>query len=158
MLETPKPKSKRGPGAPSKRTVAVADRILLAVSKGVPFGHARTAGRHRLFNSLLAWRNEDGEFSERLNAAISAGIEGRLTTILECATPGRLESRRGLASFGDPTSDYGRQRLELSGPDGSPLAGTIAVLSSAKQDSNGGQLPAVTVPALTERSRDGNGD
>ncbi len=47
-----------------------------------------------------------------------------------------------------------RNRIELSGVDGSPLAGVVAIMLPPKLDSNG--PPVVSVPALAERTH-GNG-
>lgn len=48
---------------------------------------------------------------------------------------------------------FARNRLEVTGADGSPLAGVVAIMLPPKADS----LPAVTVPALREGRPNGNG-
>ena len=49
---------------------------------------------------------------------------------------------------------YGRNRMELTGAGRLTAGRGYRALSAAKQDGNGGQLPAVTVPALTEGRRE----
>jgi hypothetical protein len=146
------PIKRRPVGAPSKRTPDVADRICLAVSKGVPFCHAaRLSGIS--YSMLCDWRNTDPEFSERLDAAISEGVEKRLKMIQDAADGGDWRAAEVWLRLVLP-SEYGRQRLELTGANGSPLAGTVAIVLPQKVD-NG--PPVVTVPALEERTN-ANGD
>jgi hypothetical protein len=135
------PPAKRGPGAPTKRTPEVAERIFSAVRQGVPFTHAaRLAGI--VYSTFCEWRNTDAEFRGQLDAAISAGVEKRLKLIQDAADNGDWRAAEAWLRLVLP-AEYGRQRLELTGENGSPLLGAIAVYLPAKQGGNGS--PVVTV-------------
>jgi hypothetical protein len=150
-----KPPAKVGPGRQTVRTAANAERIFHAVSLGVPFHHATTLAGIS-YSTFCAWRVEDAEFRERLDAAIAAGVEKRLNTILTASENGDWRASEAWLRLVLPM-EFGRNRIELSGPGGSPLAGVVAIMLPPKQDGNGGQLPAVSVSALAERNADGNG-
>jgi hypothetical protein len=53
---------------------------------------------------------------------------------------------------------FAKNRVEVTGADGGPLAGVVSIMLPPKTDGNGGGLPVVTVPALAERTEDGAGD
>ena len=150
-LTTPAPR--KPVGRPTVRTSAVAERILAAVAKGVPFAHSvRLAGIS--YSNFCAWRNEDAAFRERLEAAISAGVEERLATIAESARTDWRAAEAWLRLV--LPMEYSRNRIELSGPDGGPLAGGVNLYLPQK---NGAAMVDVApaARALTERSSDGNG-
>jgi len=130
-------------GRPTKRTPDVADRIILAVRQGVPFTHAaRLAGI--AYSSFCDWRNTDPQFRERLDAAISAGVEKRLRMIQDAADNGDWRAAEAWLRLVLP-AEYGRNRIELTGADGAPLTGAVALYLPQKQDGNGGRLPGATV-------------
>ena len=151
------PPAKRGPGAPTKRTPEVADRIFSAVRQGVPFTHAaRLAGI--CYSSFCEWRNTDAAFRERLDAAISLGVEKRLKLIQDAADGGDWRAAEAWLRLVLP-AEYGRQRLELTGENGAPLAAGITLYLPRKD--NGNAIVETTGermerPALIEGTPDGN--
>jgi hypothetical protein len=145
-------KSKPKIGRPTKRTSDIADRICFAVSKGVPFGHAaRLAGI--AYSSFCDWRNSDPGFRGRLDAAISAGVEKRLKMIQDAADAGDWRAAEAWLRLVLP-AEYGRQRLELTGAEGSPLSAGVQLYLPAKDVTVDECEPEA--PALTEGERDGD--
>ena len=120
------------------------------MGRGLPLCHAaRAAG---ISNShLCKWRLEDERFALRIESAVSKAIEKRLRKIEQAANAGDWRAAECWLRLVLP-AEYGRNRLEVTGADGSPLAGMVAICLPPKQDDNGNALPAVTVPALEERN------
>ena len=124
------------------------------MSKGVPFGHAaKLAGI--CYTSFCDWRNKDAEFRERLDAAISLGVEKRLRLIQDAADNGDWRAAEAWLRLVLPM-EYGRQRLELSGVDGAPLSAAVRLYLPAKSGAVVSCEPEA--PALTEGNADGNGN
>src|ERR1039458_6993037 len=152
--KTPPP-TRRGPGAPTKRTPEVAERIFSAVRQGVPFTHAaRLAGI--VYSTFCEWRNTDAEFRGQLDAAISAGVEKRLKLIQDAADNGDWRAAECWLRLVLP-AEYGRQRLELTGADGGPLGGGVTLYLPQKASATMVDV-APAAPALAEGSPDGNGN
>ncbi len=71
-------------GRPSVRTPETAERICEAVALGVPYSHAvKLAGIG--YSTFCEWRNEDPEFEQKLDAALSESVEARLKIIRDNA-------------------------------------------------------------------------
>ena len=152
--------AKRRRGWPTKRTALMALRVCRLVADGMPLSHAAGACGISI-SFLFEWKAKEAAFRGQVEAATSKGIAQRLAVIREC-----LASQDAALSFRAATwwlehtqpQHFARNRIEVSGPDGSPLAGVVAIMLPPKQDGNGGQLPTVTVaPALEERTH-GNGN
>ncbi len=127
-------------GRPSKRTPEVAERILGAVAKGVPVTHACRLGGIAP-STFHEWRNSDPAFRERIEEAVAVAIEKRLAIIEEMAAT----DWRCCAWYLEHVHPqaFARNRLEVTGADGSPLVGAIAVCLPAKKDSNGSSVVTV---------------
>ena len=138
------------PGAPTKRTPERAAMVCKCVAKGLPFGQAAavsglsTAG-------LCAWRGEVPEFEERIQNALACGVKRRLDKI-ERASSADWRAAAWLLEHCTPEY-FSKSRIEVSGPNGAPLAGIVAILLPPKQDGS----PVITVPALALAERNGNG-
>jgi hypothetical protein len=149
------PPAKRGPGAPTKRTPEVAERIFSAVRQGVPFTHAaRLAGI--VYSTFCEWRNTDAEFRGQLDAAISAGVEKRLKMIQNAADAGDWRAAEAWLRLVLP-AEYGRQRLELTGENGAPLAAGVQIYLPRKDIGAVVETEPAATLALTEGSPDANG-
>ena len=146
--------NKRSRGRPTVRTPDVAERVLLAVSKGVPFTHAaRLAGIS--YSAFCDWRNTDAEFRGRLEEAISSGVEERLATIVESARTDWRAAEAWLRLV--LPAEYGRQRLELTGADGAPLTAGVQLYLPRKDNGAVVETEPAAPLALAEGSPDGNG-
>ena len=139
--------TKRTPGRPTVRTVEVAGRVCEAVGRGVPYTFAcRLAGIS--YSVFCEWRNSDATFREQLEEAVAVSVEARLLTIRDAAATDWRAASWWLEHV--LPESFARNRIELTGPDGSPLAGAIALYLPQKQDGNGGQLPAVAPVRVIE--------
>lgn len=141
------PPAKRRVGRPRSFAPAQVRTLLRCIGQGAPFVHAvAVAG---LSNSTFCKRrNEDAEFRARVEKAVAKGIARRLARIERAAATDWRAAAWLLEHCQPQHFAVSRQLLEVSGPNGSPLAGVVAVMLPPKQDS----LPAVTVPALAERN------
>jgi hypothetical protein len=138
-------------GRPSKFTPETVRRILRCAKKGLPLCHCASAA-NLTFQSLNQYRNKHPEFAAALSQAISKGIEARLE-VIERATNSQDEAIRLRAAcwFLEHTqpSHFARNRIEISGADGSPLAVGIGIYLPQKDgDANG--TPVVTVDTVKE--------
>jgi hypothetical protein len=149
------PPNKRRPGYPTKRSARLDTLICGLVSRGMPFRLVcQAAGISGLtFNN---WRTRDPQFSAMIEAAIARGVQRRLKVVERCmaSEDENLALRAATWWLTHVVPEFAGNRLELSGPDGAPLAGVVAVMLPPKVDTG---LPALTVPALEERSLNGNG-
>ena len=140
------------PGAPSKRTPERVALVCKCVAKGLPFGQvAAIAGLSS--SHLCAWRSEVPEFEAEIQRALACGVKRRLDKI-EKASASDWRAAAWLLEHCTPEY-FSKSRIEVSGPNGAPLAGIVAILLPPKQDGNGS--PVITVPALALAERSGNG-
>jgi hypothetical protein len=89
-----------------------------------------------------------------LQRSIARGADARLKKIEAAADAKDWRASAWLLEHCMP-EHFAKNRLEISGVDGGPVAGCVAILLPPKTDGNGS--PAVTVAELAERT-DGNGD
>ena len=133
----------RAKGRPTKFTPQLRRRILRSVALGVPGTHvARAAGLS--YQSLLNYQRLHPHFADDMARAVSAGVEKRLE-VIERATESQDEAIRLRAAcwFLEHTqpAHFARNRIELTGADGSPLAAAVAIYLPKKD----GESPAVEV-------------
>jgi hypothetical protein len=144
---------RKKPGAPSKRTEQRAAMVCKCVAKGLPFNQAAAIAGISSAH-LCAWRSAVPSFEERIQRAIARGVKRRLDKI-EAASRGDWRAAAWLLEHCQPEY-FSKSRIEVSGPNGAPLAGVVAIVLPPKQDGNGS--PVITVPALTEGRHNGNGN
>ena len=130
-------------GRPTKFKPELAKRILRSVERGTPATHvARAAGLS--YQSLLNYQRLHPHFADAMSRAISRGIEKRLE-VIERATRSKDEGIRLRAAcwFLEHTqpAHFARNRIELTGADGSPLAAAVAIYLPKKD----GDSPTVEV-------------
>ncbi len=138
-------------GRPTKFTPATVRRILRCVGKGMPLTHAANASGVS-FHSLNTYRNTHPEFADQLAKAISKAVEMRLEVIEQALDSQdesiRLRSAQWYLEHVHPEA-FARNRIEVTGADGAPLAGAVAIYLPRKDgDANG--APTVTVNARKE--------
>jgi hypothetical protein len=141
-------------GRPSKFTEETRVRLVQLVARGLPFIHACSAVGITL-QSFITYRNNHHDFREEIERAVSAAIEKRLKIIEAAADAGDVSSAKWLLEHLHPQF-YARNRIELTGADGAPLAGTIAVYLPQKDGANNGAR-VVTLNAVKE-VENGNGE
>jgi hypothetical protein len=140
--------TKRRVGHPGKRNPKTARVLCRCVARGLPFRLACAVAKI-CQSTFCEWRNEDASFAAQIERAIAKGAEKRLKRIEDAAR----DDWRASAWLLEHTLPqfFAKTRLEVSGPDGVPLSGIVAICLPPKADSN----PAVTVGpglALAERT------
>ena len=120
------PPRKRRRGQPTKWTPPLIRRLLRTIGRGVPFNHAcRACGVS--VSSFCEKRNSDPGLQAKVEGAVSRAVERRLRVIQNAADTGDWRAAEAWLRLVLP-AEYGRQRLELSGVDGGPLAQIAVVL------------------------------
>ena len=133
-------------GRPSLFQPATIRKILRSAERGLPLVHcAASAGI--TYMTLTKYRAEHTEFADALSKAVSKGVEARLKVVEDALTsPDENIRLRSAFWFLEHTCPYfSRQRIELTGVDGAPLAGLVAVYLPQK-DGDGNGSPLVTAP------------
>ena len=101
-----------------------------------------------------AWRNEDPAFKQRIEEAVALGVNERLKTIEEAAR-GDWRAASWLLEHCQP-QHFARNRLEVTGPDGAPLAAGVQ-LYLPRKDNSAVVEAEPAAPALTEGNPDAIG-
>jgi len=118
-------------GAPTKRTLAAVEVLRACLKRGVPRGMAcRMAGI--TYPTFLAWQREDERFREEVELAIAAGVDGHLGNI-EAASKTDWRASCWILERCHP-DQFGRNRVELTGADGAPLAAGVQLYLPKKDD------------------------
>lgn len=138
-------------GRPTVRTLPRAKIICNAIGRGLPFTHACAVARIS-FETFSRWRSSDEKFRAQIDEATAKGVDRRLK-VIERATNSQDEAIRLRAAcwFLEHTQPqhFARNRIEISGADGSPLAVGIGIYLPQKDgDANG--TPVVTVDTVKE--------
>ena len=128
------PARRKKPGRPSKFTRQTRERILRAVGKGMPLTHAASVANISL-QSLITYRRDCPKFAAALEQAVAKGVEKNLE-VIERATLSedegiRLSAAKWYLEHVHPES-FARNRIEVTGANGSPLAAAIAIYLPAK--------------------------
>jgi hypothetical protein len=146
MTSEPAPEIPRLPvnrgGRKSKFTKPLVRRILKAVGRGMPIQQAANACGVSP-STLLTYRRRYPAFDQKVQEAIAKGIAARLDVVI-LSMKSAEESIRLRASTWwlehVVPEHFGRNRIEVTGTDGSPLA-AIAIYLPQKDNSR----PAVEV-------------
>src|SRR5579883_1355728 len=117
-------------GRPTVRTPQTAQRLVELVGKGVPYKHACAAAGIS-YSVFCEWRAADPQFAAQLDEAISQGVEARLKSIAEAAATDWRAAEAWLRLV--LPAEFGRNRVELTGPGGTPLAAGIQLYLPKKE-------------------------
>jgi|GEM_PF-1871918 len=139
MSETTPPEKRLG--RPTKFTPETRVRLVELVARGLPFSHACHAAGVS-FQSFSTYRDQHPDFREEIERAVAVAIEKRLKIIERAADAGDVNSAKWLLEHLHPQF-YARNRIEITGADGAPLAGSVAVYLPQK-DGGAGE-PVVTM-------------
>lgn len=124
-------------GRRSKFTAKLRTRLVELIARGLPYGHACSAAGIS-FASFSSYRNLHPDFADQIEQAVSVAIERRLAVIEKAANLGDTSCAQWLLIHLHPQF-FARNRLEISGPDGQPLTGQVAVLVWPHQMKDGNQ-------------------
>ena len=139
-------------GRPKKFTPLALKRILRCARMGMPLSLcAQAVGVSGM--GLTLHRRKHPEYEEALQSAIARGVARRLVKIQTAVEAGDWRAAAWWLEHCRP-QDFAKNRLEITGANGAPLLGAVAIFLPQKQDGNGS--PVVTVPTLAERTH-GNG-
>lgn len=119
-------------GRPTKFTPETRTRLVELVARGLPFSHACHAAGVS-FQSFSTYRDQHPGFREEIEQAVAIAIEKRLKLIESAADAGDVNSAKWLLEHLHP-QHFARNRIEITGVDGQPLAGAIAVYLPQKDD------------------------
>jgi hypothetical protein len=120
-------------------TEKVRQRVVELSALGVPF--YRICQAIRVSKSALhEYRQTHPDFEEQVQQSIALAIERNLEVIRRAADTGDVRAATWYLERVHP-SDFCRNRLEISGTDGQPLA-QIAIVLPAKNLPDGGPAPA----------------
>lgn len=144
---------KRKMGRPTIWVPDMIERVLGAAARGLPMRHIAAACGFST-NSFLEYRKNHPEFEERLQKAISRGIDSRLRTVLECAESADEAIRLRAATWWLEHSPqcaplFSRSRVEVTGADGQPLTAAIGIYLP-KKDGERGEPRLITAETVKE--------
>jgi len=143
----PAKKPKGSPGRPTLLDNATTrNRLVQLIAKGVPMKHACNACRLN-YQTFLNYRQRHEWFQEDLNEAVALAIERHLERI-EAAAKTDWRSAAWMLEHLHP-AHFARNRIEVTGADGAPLTGAIALYLPQKDNGNGGAR-VLTVDAVKE--------
>jgi hypothetical protein len=137
------------------RTAANAKLICDCLSRGMPFVHA-CAVANISNQTLLDWRREDEQFRQAMETAIAEGVNARLRVIEE-ASADDWRAAAWLLEHCQP-QHFARNRLEVTGADGAPLAAGVQLYLPQKETALVEIAEPVETAALTEGGDGANGE
>jgi hypothetical protein len=124
-------------GRKSKFTKQFVRRILRAVGKGVPTQVAASACGVAP-STLVAYRRRYPDFDQKIQAAIAKGIQARLDVVIRSMKSKdegiKLRASTWWLEHVVP-EHFGRNRVEVTGADGKPLAAAVAIYLPQKDNS-----------------------
>ncbi len=138
-----KPKS-----VPTKFTPQTRRKILRLVEIGVPLSHIPAALGFS-WSWFCHYRSQHPKFQAAIERARSRSIERHLRIIQTAAQNGDVASSRWFLERSFP-EHFARNRIELTGADGSPLALGVSLYLPQKQ----GETPAPTVITAAPRANE----
>lgn len=127
-------------GRPYKFGAATRKRLVAVIAKGVPLSHAAPlcgVSRSRFFE----YRASHPKFEAAVQRAVARAIEKNLDLIITAAKSGDVSSAKWFLERCH-AEHFSRNRLELSGPDGQPLAAAVALYLPQKNTPE--PKPAIT--------------
>lgn len=122
--------NRKPPGRPTKFTAVTRRRLIDAVAKGLPFRHA-CAASGLSYATFCEYRNAHSEFNDEIEKAVALAIEKRLAIIEKAANLGDVGCAKWLLEHLHP-ENFSRNRIEVTGADGSPFTGIIGIYLPAK--------------------------
>ena len=154
-LELNRPPAKQPGGRPTKFTPPTLKRILRCARRGMPLSLCSDAVGISS-QGLLNYRKDNPKFEAALQRAISRGVDTRLKKIEGASEAGDWRAAAWLLEHCQP-QHFAKNRLEISGPDGAPLAAGVTLYLPTKTSAAVDASVVVDAPALAERGN-GNGN
>ena len=128
------PATRKKPGRPSSFTPATVNKILRSVARGMPLVHAASVGGIS-FQTLSTHRSQHPDFAAALAQAVAKGIEARLKVVERAMdSPDEAIRLRAACWYLEHTAPehFAKNRLEITGADGSPAGRRRGGVSAAK--------------------------
>jgi hypothetical protein len=132
-------------GRPSKFTPATIKRILRCLYRGMPLRLAAQAASIST-QGLINHRRANPRFEDAVQKAIARGVEVRLKKIEQASDAGDWRAAAWLLEHCQP-QHFARNRLEVTGADGAPLAAGVQLYLPQKE------APLVQVAEPVEEAR-----
>ena len=120
-------------GRRCKLTPDLRARLIALVAKGVPLSHACHAVKI-CYQSFLNYQSRFPDFREELEEAVATAIDKRLQIVTEAAEKGDVKAAQWLLEHLHP-QHFAKSRIEVTGADGQPLAGAVAIYLPQKDGS-----------------------
>jgi hypothetical protein len=141
-------------GRPSKHSREAVSAILRGLRRGFPVTLACEAGGICVATFNL-WRRKHEKFDLQVRKALVTGIQRRFAVIENCLNSKdegvKLSAAKWMLEHCSP-EHFARQRMELTGADGAPLSGAVAIYLPRKDgDTNGS--PVITMGPAKEIER-----
>jgi hypothetical protein len=133
---------KRKKGRPTAFTPATRNRLIEAIGAGVPICHACAVCRVSL-SGFHGYRAEHPKFAADIEEAVAKAVERHLKLIIHAAENGDAASSRWYLERTQP-AHFARNKIEVTGPDGSPFAVGIGIYLPQKDSPDAKALPAIT--------------
>jgi hypothetical protein len=99
----------------------------------MPFSHACAVARIA-FQTFCDWRNTDADFHRQIEEAVARGVNARLKVIEKAANLGDWRASAWMLEHCQP-QHFARNRLEVTGADGAPLAAGVQLYLPRKETS-----------------------
>jgi hypothetical protein len=132
-----------GVGRPSKFTAECRKVIVEAIGRGLPYCYAATKAGIS-YPSFCNYRRDHPDFADEILRAEADAIDSRLA-IIEKASATDPSCAKWWLEHRFP-QHFAKTRIEISGPDGSPIAaGVVAILLPPK-----GSVPTPLAATVTE--------
>lgn len=143
-------------GGPTKFRPPTLKRILSCARRGMPLSLCAAAVGVSA-QGLRNYRTTNPKFEEALQRAIARGVDARLRKIEQASSEADWRAAAWLLEHCQP-QHFAKNRLEVTGADGAPLAAGLHLYLPEKQGSVVEAGAVVEAPALTEGKPDGTRD
>lgn len=121
----------RGPGRPAQDKMdslqkEIADKVAALLGQGIPVTHA-CALVELPTSTYYSWLDRFEAFKKQVDRARAYAVASKLQIINNAIQAGDVETAKWFLTHCFP-QDFARNRIEVTGPDGAPLAGAVIVL------------------------------
>jgi hypothetical protein len=145
MTDTNNPETpvRKKPGRKTKFTRELVRRVLACLERGMPITTTANVCGIAL-QSLANYRQKHPKFADAISAAQARGIQARLDVVVKASESAdesiKLRAACWLLEHCNPEL-FARNRIEVTGADGSPLSAAVAIYLPQKENSQ----PAVEI-------------
>jgi hypothetical protein len=143
MTNPPTPALKKH-GRPTKFSRALVQRVLSCLERGLPLSTtAHVCGI--TFQTFSNYRAKHPKFADAISSALARGIQSRLNVVVQATESAdeaiKLRAATWLLEHCNPEL-FARNRIEVTGADGAPLAAAVAIYLPQKENNS---QPAIEI-------------